>query len=83
MAKPMARAVERTDTIKRLKELRDARAGYPVPDWLQVSNWGLPISELAGAAVALLEASDTIGGRPFTLAGLLCRARLAEAIRQI
>ena len=77
----IAKQMDRAETIERLKELRNFKVGDRPPEWLPLTGWGPAISELAGAAVAV--ASDTIGGRPFTLAGLLCRARLAEAIRQI
>jgi hypothetical protein len=45
--------------IQRLKELRDAKVGTPLPEWMaKPNNWGAELSKLAGSAVEYLEEQE-------------------------
>jgi hypothetical protein len=41
--------------LTRLRELQRCKVGGPMPSWLPVNNWGVPISQLAGIAADLIE----------------------------
>jgi hypothetical protein len=56
IAGPLVPEFTREVVIQRLKELRDAKVGTPLPEWMaKPNNWGAELSKLAGSAVEYLK----------------------------